>query len=150
MHLSTAAYLLATSLALCQAQTLSTPASAAASQVAAGPDHWCGDWAGKPTPSNVPSGQQLPADDPIRRFFVEPQLQKVPFSPIIASEPKVQIPKIWGNGKSLHCCQGFLNLANPIPSRQLPSCTAQLRNFEACPTYLLQQQIEMVRFPQSA
>ena len=68
------------------------------------PDHWCGKWAGEPEPTDVPSRQQLPQIDYIKRFFVEPQLLRVPFSPIYATEPKVQIPKIWGNsafGRSL-------------------------------------------------
>ena len=60
-------------------------------------DHWCGTWAGSPTPADVPTGQQLPPIDYTRRFFVEPQLQRTPFAPVVATEPKVQIPKIWGN-----------------------------------------------------
>ena len=88
MHLLTTTCLLATGLGL-------------SSQVAADPNHWCGNWAGRPNLALVPSGQQLPDDGPgafDRLFFVEPQLQKVPFSPIHATEPKVQIPKFWGNG----------------------------------------------------
>ena len=68
--------------------------------VAAADDHWCGPWAGKPDPAMVPFGQQLPQWDLVKRLFIEPQLQKVPFSPVIGSETRVQIPKIWGNGKS--------------------------------------------------
>ncbi|KAL9073104.1 MAG: hypothetical protein Q9161_003158 [Pseudevernia consocians] len=60
-------------------------------------DHWCGKWAGSPEPADVPTGQQLPPIDYTKRFFVEPQLLRVPFSPIYATEPKVQVPKIWGN-----------------------------------------------------
>lgn len=86
MHLSTTASLLAISLAVAQTNAV---------------DHWCGDWAGAPKPENVPSAQQLPANDTTKRFFVEPQLTKVPYAPIIASEPKVQIPKLWGNGKQI-------------------------------------------------
>ena len=60
-------------------------------------DYWCGRWAGSPEPADVPTGQQLPVTDFTRRFFVEPQLQRTPFAPVVATEPKVQIPKIWGN-----------------------------------------------------
>ncbi|CAD6584008.1 MAG: hypothetical protein ASARMPRED_001576 [Alectoria sarmentosa] len=60
-------------------------------------NHWCGAWAGSPKPADVPSAQQLPPSDYTRRFFVEPQLQRTPFAPVVATEPKVQIPKIWGN-----------------------------------------------------
>ena len=105
MHFSAATYALATSVALSYAQSSPSPASLNAGNDV---DHWCGSWAGKPNPSNVPTGQQLPVDDFTRRFFVEPQLQKTPFSPIIASEPRVQIPKLWGNGRfsrSRICCQ---------------------------------------------
>ncbi|KAL9130934.1 MAG: hypothetical protein Q9175_006890 [Cornicularia normoerica] len=56
-------------------------------------------WAGSPKASDVPTGQQLPSMDDTRRFFVEPQLQRVPFAPIVATEPKVQVPKIWGNNE---------------------------------------------------
>ena len=104
MHLSTVVSL-STILALCQAQSVSLSATtAAATGVSVGDEtnHWCGDWAGSPTASDVPTGQQLPVSEFTKRFFVEPQLQRVPFSPIAATEPKVQIPKIWGNGESLY------------------------------------------------
>ena len=58
--------------------------------------HWCGPWAGSPNPADVPSEQLLPGRDDAKRFFVEPQLQRVPFSPVQSVEPKVQVPKIWG------------------------------------------------------
>ncbi len=83
MHLSTIAVLIATSFGLARSAD----------------DHWCGAWAGTPNPASLPSEQQLPANEATRRFFVEPQLTKVPYSPIIAIEPKVQVPKVWGNGK---------------------------------------------------
>ncbi len=102
MNLSFAARLLAASLALAQAQSRVPAVAATPSQLAAGTDHWCGPWAGAPNPSNIPFGQQLPPNDFVRHFFVEPQLQKVPFSPVLAKEPKVQIPKIWGNSESSH------------------------------------------------
>ncbi|KAL9632698.1 MAG: hypothetical protein Q9204_003688 [Flavoplaca sp. TL-2023a] len=73
------------------------PEAAAPAQVAAGTDHWCGAWAGSPKPSDVVGPQQLPPYDFTRRFFVEPQLQRVPFAPVSATEPKVQVPKLWGN-----------------------------------------------------
>ena len=61
------------------------------------PNYWCGQWAGSPKPADAPVSGQLPGADYEKRFFVEPQLQRVPFSPIVATEPKVQIPKVWGN-----------------------------------------------------
>ncbi len=94
MHLSTTAFVLLTSSTLAQAAV----------------NHWCGTWAGAPNPANVPTEQQLPANDTTRRFFVEPQLLKVPYAPIIASEPKVQIPKLWGNSKL--SCEQPVYLAN--------------------------------------
>ncbi|KAL8640713.1 MAG: hypothetical protein Q9226_008715 [Calogaya cf. arnoldii] len=75
------------------------PEAAAPAQVAAGIDHWCGEWAGHPNPADAISAQQLPRYDFVRRFFVEPQLQRVPFAPVVATEPKVQVPKFWGNNK---------------------------------------------------
>ena len=95
MYLPTTLYLLATSVALSQAKPASTLA-------ANDQTYWCGKWAGAPNANDVPVGQQLPASDYTRRFFVEPQLQRVPFAPVSASEPKVQIPKIWGNSESLY------------------------------------------------
>ena len=94
MHLLALAAILAASASLCQAQTEETNATA---PVQADPNHWCGNWAGAPNPSNVPSSGQLPAADYTKRFFVEPQLQRAPFAPVIATEAKVQVPKIWGN-----------------------------------------------------
>ena len=94
MHLLALASILAAGASLCQAQTEETNATDA---VSAGPTHWCGNWAGAPNPANVPTAGQLPRGDYDKRLFLEPQLQRVPFSPVIASEAKVQVPKIWGN-----------------------------------------------------
>ncbi|KAI4243294.1 MAG: hypothetical protein L6R42_010795, partial [Xanthoria sp. 1 TBL-2021] len=58
------------------------PEAAAPVPVAAGQDHWCGAWAGRPDPSDLVGPQQLPPYDFTRRFFVEPQLQRVPFAPV--------------------------------------------------------------------
>ena len=114
---------------LCHAQgNLTTPDSN-------DPDHWCGQWAGQPNPDQAPSLQLLPPrNDYTKRFFVEPQLQRTPFSPIMADEPKVQIPKFWGTSTSLSsrllflAC--FLNIDNPVPfligtfcSPFLPPCS---------------------------
>ena len=85
---------------LCQAQADSATDNA--------DDHWCGAWAGSPVPADVPSAQQLPPPDFTKRFFVEPQLTRTPFAPIMASEPKVQVPKLWGNS-------AFLSLPPPPP-----------------------------------
>lgn len=104
MYLLALASILAASASLCQAQTEETNTTAT---VTADPTHWCGNWAGAPDPANVPSGGQLPVGDHMRRFFVEPQLQRVPFAPIMASEPKVQVPKIWGNSM----CEFFFFLS---------------------------------------
>ena len=62
--------------------------------------YWCGGWAGSPNPTDVPSPKQLPTIDHIERIFVEPQLTNPPFAPFTATEPTVQIPKIWGNSES--------------------------------------------------
>lgn len=102
MHLPTLPQILvlAATAGLCRAQTLLAPASAQApaeNSTDNAADHWCGRWAGSPEPADVPTGQQLPVSDYTRRFFVEPQLQRTPFAPVVATEPKVQIPKIWGN-----------------------------------------------------
>ena len=94
MHLLALASVLAAGASLCQAQTEDTNTTA---PVLADTTHWCGNWAGAPNPSNVPSSGQLPRADYTKRFFVEPQLQRAPFSPVIATEAKVQVPKIWGN-----------------------------------------------------
>ena len=83
---------------LCQAQADSATDNAA--------DHWCGEWAGSPVPADVPGAQQLPQPDFTKRFFVEPQLLRTPFAPIMATEPKVQVPKLWGNS-------AFLSLPPP-------------------------------------
>lgn len=89
MHFLAVTSILVAAAGLCQAQDENSTDNAA--------NHWCGKWAGSPEPADVPTGQQLPPIEDTRRFFIEPQLQRVPFSPIIATEPKVQIPKIWGN-----------------------------------------------------
>ena len=89
IHTITSILLAASSLSLAQTQANNDTENAA--------NHWCGKWAGSPNPADVPTAQQLPPSDYIRRFFVEPQLQRTPFAPIVATEPKVQIPKIWGN-----------------------------------------------------
>lgn len=65
--------------------------------------YWCGQWAGAPNPADVPAEQQLPVRDSFKRLFIEPQLQRTPFSPVQATEPKVQVPKIWGNSASYPC-----------------------------------------------
>ncbi|CAF9923075.1 hypothetical protein IMSHALPRED_005845 [Imshaugia aleurites] len=89
IHTITSILLAASSQSLAQTQANNDTENAA--------NHWCGKWAGSPNPADVPTAQQLPPSDYIRRFFVEPQLQRTPFAPIVATEPKVQIPKIWGN-----------------------------------------------------
>ena len=101
MYLLALASILAAGASLCQAQTEETNTTAT---VTADPTYWCGNWAGTPDPANVPTSGQLPVGDHLKRFFVEPQLQRVPFAPIMASEPKVQVPKIWGNST----CEFFL------------------------------------------
>lgn len=93
MHLHTLTSILATATSLWQAQAQADNSTVNAA------DHWCGKWAGSPQPADVPTGQQLPPNDYTRRFFVEPQLQRTPFAPVVATEPKVQIPKIWGNNE---------------------------------------------------
>lgn len=71
--------------------------SGSALTYAAAPNHWCGKWAGSPTPANIPDAQQLPDPrDLEKHFFVEPQLAK--FAPAPPGIKPVQIPKIWGNG----------------------------------------------------
>ena len=91
MHLLTLTSILIATAGICQSQ----PATGIV--VANKADHWCGEWAGSPNHADVPVSGQLPGPDYTRRFFAEPQLQRVPFSPIVATEPKVQIPKVWGN-----------------------------------------------------
>ena len=92
MHLLTVTSILIASAGFCHSQPATTIVAANK------PDHWCGQWAGSPKPADAPVSGQLPSSsDYTRRFFVEPQLQRVPFSPIVATEPKVQIPKVWGN-----------------------------------------------------
>ena len=63
-------------------------------------DYVCGEWAGRLNPTDLPTVPQLAAKDKTVRFFVEPQLMDPPFQPITATEPKVQIPKLWGNSIS--------------------------------------------------
>jgi len=58
---------------------------------------WCGTWAGSPNLRDAPSAGQLPTIDSTRRYFTEPQLQDPPFQPPLGPEPRVQVPKIWGN-----------------------------------------------------
>lgn len=91
MHLHTVTSILIAAAGFCQSQAATTIVAADK------PNHWCGRWAGSPRPADAPVSGQLPGPDYTRRFFAEPQLQRVPFSPIVATEPKVQIPKIWGN-----------------------------------------------------
>lgn len=93
MHLLAIAYLLIAAAGSCRAQADNSTDNAAA--------YWCGPWAGSPEPADVPVDQQLPTRDYTRRFFVEPQLQRTPFAPVVAQEPKVQVPKIWGNSAFL-------------------------------------------------
>ena len=102
MHLIAVASILVAAAGLCQAQV----ELAAENTTDNAANHWCGKWAGSPNPTDVPSAQQLPASDYLRRFFVEPQLQRTPFAPVVATEPKVQIPKIWGNSTFYprQCC----------------------------------------------
>ncbi|KAF6236900.1 hypothetical protein HO173_005191 [Letharia columbiana] len=91
MYLLAFTSILVAAAGLCQAQAENSTENAA--------DHWCGKWAGSPEPADVPTAQQLPPFDYTRRFFVEPQLQRTPFAPVVATEPKVQVPKIWGNNE---------------------------------------------------
>ena len=91
MHLLTVTSILIASAGFCQSQPATTIVAANK------PNHWCGQWAGSPKAADAPVSGQLPEPDYTRRFFAEPQLQRVPFSPIVATEPKVQIPKVWGN-----------------------------------------------------
>lgn len=93
MRLFAIASILIAATGLCQAQV----EVSAENSTENADNHWCGKWAGSPNPADAPSIQQLPQVDYTRRFFVEPQLQRTPFAPIVATEPKVQIPKIWGN-----------------------------------------------------
>ena len=89
MRLLTVTSIVIAAASLCQSRPADTPDNRQ--------NHWCGQWAGSPRPADVPVSGQLPGPDDTKRFFVEPQLQRAPFAPIMASEPKVQIPKIWGN-----------------------------------------------------
>ena len=89
MHLFTVTSILVVAAGLCHAQADDSATNA--------DNHWCGNWAGSPKPEDVPTAGQLPNLDYQRRQFIEPQLQRTPFSPVMASEEKVQIPKIWGN-----------------------------------------------------
>ena len=108
MHLlALTSVLIVAAAGLCQAQADSATDNEA--------DHWCGEWAGSPAPADVPTPQQLPPYDFAKRFFVEPQLLHTPFAPIMASEPKVQVPKIWGNS-------AFLSLFCPTPYSVLLHC----------------------------
>lgn len=91
MHLLTVTSILIATAGFCQSQ----PATAIVA--ADKPNHWCGQWAGSPRPADAPVSGQLPSPDYTKRLFAEPQLQRVPFAPIVASEPKVQVPKVWGN-----------------------------------------------------
>ena len=100
------------------------PEAAAPAQVAAGTNHWCGAWAGSPNPSDVVGPQQLPPYDFTRRFFVEPQLQRVPFAPLVATEPKIQVPKLWGNSKTDF--EAWRDFLLNCPSRQFPHGTYEL------------------------
>ncbi|KAL8879495.1 MAG: hypothetical protein Q9198_002899 [Flavoplaca austrocitrina] len=100
------------------------PEAAAPAQVAAGTDHWCGAWAGSPNPSDVVGPQQLPPYDFTRRFFVEPQLQRVPFAPLVATEPKIQVPKLWGNSNTDF--EAWRNFLLNHSSRQFPRGTYDL------------------------
>ncbi len=103
MHLLTVSSILLAATSLSHAQTGTyLPDAQTGTPVASdnAAKYWCGNWAGSPEPAEVPDAGLLPARDLTRRLFVEPQLQKVPFSPIVASEPKVQVPKIWGNSMS--------------------------------------------------
>ena len=96
MHLlALTSVLIVAAAGLCQAQADSATDNAA--------DHWCGQWAGSPAPSDAPSPQLLPPPDYTRRFFIEPQLERTPFAPVMATEPKVQIPKIWGTSAFFIC-----------------------------------------------
>ena len=91
----------ATALALLFTSTVQAQAGIANVGLTADTDtHWCGAWAGKPNPRDLPQDQLLPQRDYKKLFFVEPQLTSPPFRPLMGSEPKVQIPKIWGNGES--------------------------------------------------
>ena len=94
MHLLTVTSILVATASLCHSQVTAVNANK--------PNHWCGQWAGSPRLEDRPRSQQLPPFDYTRRFFVEPQLLNTPFAPIMASEPKVQVPKIWGNSMSHH------------------------------------------------
>lgn len=98
MHIIEILLLLLGATILTHAQSLSLAAQSA--QATNEVKYFCGKWAGSPNPQNVPTAQQLPASDLVRRFFIEPQLTNPPYKPIIATEEKVQIPKLWGNSKS--------------------------------------------------
>ena len=93
MRLLAIALTLVAATGLCQAQVELSEDNSTVNAA----NYWCGKWAGSPKPADVPSAQQLPPSDSTRRFFVEPQLQRAPFAPVVATEPKVQVPKIWGN-----------------------------------------------------
>ncbi len=95
MHFVTVLSFSLTLLGLSQAQTLSIAAQP--SQAANVVTRFCGKWAGSPNPADVPVQQQLPISDFVKRFFIEPQLTNPPYKPFMATEEKVQIPKIWGN-----------------------------------------------------
>ena len=92
MHLVPITSILLAAASLCESQAVSAYKDANCT---------CGNWAGSPEPADVPIDAQLPIRDYTRRFFVEPQLLHAPFAPIMASEPKVQVPKIWGNSELL-------------------------------------------------
>ena len=97
MHIPAISYIALSVLTVVKAQTLSIAAQP--SQAANANNFFCGNWAGSPRAQDVPAEQLLPAADYIKRFFVEPQLTDPPYRPLMASEPRVQIPKLWGNSK---------------------------------------------------
>lgn len=72
--------------------------------------------------------------DMTKRFFVEPQLTNPPFRPDIVTEPKVQVPKFWGNSKSIMHSHGASYdecSRTKTMTRQIPIGAAKLHREQA-------------------
>ena len=141
MHLIAVASILVAAAGLCQAQV----EIAAENSTDNAANHWCGKWAGSPNPTDVPSAQQLPASDYLRRFFVEPQLQRTPFAPVVATEPKVQIPKIWGNS-TFHPRSHSVNMNNYSFKRAFRWVQGRFAKLRCTGENICEQQVPLERF----
>ena len=89
MHLVAITSFLVAAVALCHAQ---------GTAIVNAVDHWCGQWAGALDIADAIPDQLLPGTYPSdKKLFIEPQLQRVPFSPVMGPEERIQVPKLWGN-----------------------------------------------------